>query len=173
MSHNGQREGPLLPRADPTTGAEPLMPSDKLPGSTKSPRRAAGRRPNLADLTDLLKQQADFYDRFSKLPDRNRKIPKAEAQRILELLKAVPGPDPASDMTWFSSWLEPVFERSATASFISSMGSSLDIMPLSTAGDDTWWRDRTVLKDDTARIARDAWCVITRHVHDRRRRKAE
>ena len=131
----------------------------------KAPRRAPGRRP------DPLKRHVDFYDWLSRLPDGKRKISKAEAQRLLELLKAVQVPDPASDMTWFSSWPEPVFERSATASFITSMGSTLDIMPLSTAGDNTWWRDRTVLTDDMARIAGDAWVVITRH--DRRRQKDE
>lgn len=169
------------------------MPSDKIPSFIKSPPRAAAsgraalavdersstRRAGLlapskitsAQRANLLKQKAEIYDWLSRLPDGKRKIPKAEVQRILEFLEAVPIPDPSPAVMWVSDWRKTHGELSTTASFVSSMGTSLDIMPLSTAADNTWWRDRAALKHDTARIADDVWCVITRQGHEPKRRK--
>ena len=168
-------------RADPTTCEELLMPPDKSASSTKAPRRAAGLRSDLlaqrkkvsARRADLLKQQAENYDRLLKLPDGNRRIPKAEVQVILEWLGAVPMPDRSHDVTWFAPGQKIGDELSSAGRFVSYMGSSLDIMPVSMRPFESWRRDRAALNDDAERVAKDAWCVIVRQGHDRRRRKVE
>ena len=144
------------------------MTSNKVLDFRKPSRRAADGR---SDIADLLKRHVEFYDRLSKLPEGSRKIPKAEIQRLLDLLKAVPMPDRSHAVKWFTHPQKNLGESSATASFVSSMGTALDIMPASSTPYYTWRRDRDVLTDDAARIAGDAWVVITRERHGRRRQK--
>lgn len=164
-------------RAPPTTGEYPIMPREKFLSLMKAPEHPAGRSSYLvahlakrkkgrATDAERLKMQAEILNWLSTQDNGTRRISKAEVQGFFEHVKPVPFP--ADALNRMAIWQKSGGKISNTVHFLHSVGSSLDIMPMSGALNNPWGRDHAALKDDAARIAENAWVVITRHDHDRR-----